>query len=370
MRKIASMIVLAAALSASAQIQNLPEGFARVNDCEATSVKSQDITGTCWSYSTSSFIESEVLRTRGKAIDISEMFTVRNIYMEKAIRYVRYHGIANFSQGALAHDLLHSYEKYGMMPQSAYTGLNGKDKHNHSALEKELKSYLDSLLKSRPIDPHWKDGFAAIMDEHLGAVPAVFEYEGKSYNAKSFADEVIGIDVDDYVGITSFNHQEFGDDFILEVPDNWSDGEYDNVPLDIMMQVIDGALESGYTVEWDGDVSEKGFLRRKGYALLCDDTSALKQVPEVMPEEPKVTQESRQANFDNLTSTDDHLMHIVGTATYKDGRKFYMVKNSWSERAGIEGYTLMSESYMRMKTISIVVHRKSVPKKARKHLDD
>ena len=354
---------------ASAQIKNLPEGFTSISNCEATVVKSQGRTGTCWSFSTSSFIESEVLRTQGKSIDLSEMFTVRNIYMEKAINYVRHHGTVNFSQGSLAHDLLYSYEKYGMMPEVAYSGMNGAAYHDHSKMEVELKAYLDTLLAHKPVEPHWKQEFTNILDKYMGPVKPMFEYEGQTYNAQSFAQQVLKLDVEDYVGITSFTHQEFYDDFILEVPDNFSGGEYNNFPLDEMMTILNNALISGYSVEWDGDVSEIGFGRRSGYAVYCDDTTAMKNLP-VLPTEMPVSQELRQVEFDNHNTTEDHLMHITGMLKSKDGRTFYVVKNSWSEKAGIEGYALMSESYMRMKTISIMVHKSAIKKSMRKKLDD
>ncbi len=370
MRKV---LLAAAILSISfgvySQTPNLPEGFEVVSMCQNTEVKSQDRTGTCWSFSTSSFLESEVLKKHGKTIDLSEMYTVRMIYMEKAIKYVRYHGGSNFSEGSLAHDVIRSYSKYGMMPESAYSGKNGKDAHNHSEMVKELKAFLDTTVKSRPVDPHWKDGFNVILDNHLGPLMPVFEYEGMSYNPQSFAQQVVNLDMMDYLGFTSFTHQPFYSDFIVEVPDNFSNGEYNNIPLNEMMTVMDEALAKGYTIEWDGDVSETGFMRRGGYAFNTNDTNLLKQVPAV-PSEEEANQALRQVGFDNLTTTDDHLMHVVGKVKYSDGRMFYIVKNSWSTRAGFDGYYLMSESYMKMKTVSIVVNKKSVKKKLLTKLND
>ncbi|MFT5722980.1 MAG: bleomycin hydrolase [Bacteroidia bacterium] len=361
-------LVLLSAMAFS-QAPKFPAGFETINMCQSTSVKSQDRTGTCWSFSTSSFLESEVLKKGGKAIDLSEMYTVRMIYMEKAIKYVRYHGISNFSEGSLAHDVIIAYTKYGMMPESAYSGKNGAEKHNHSVMVKELKSYLDTLLKSRPIEPHWKAGFNLILDNHLGEVKPVFEYEGMSYNPQSFAQQVLKLNMKDYLGFTSFTHQPFYRDYIVEVPDNFSNGEYNNVPLNELMKTMDVALEKGYTIEWDGDVSERGFMRRGGYAFNTNDTNKLKLAPNV-PSENEANQGVRQAGFDNLTTTDDHLMHVVGKVKYTDGRIFYVVKNSWSTRAGFGGYYLMSAAYMKMKTVSIVVNKKSVSKKLLKKLDD
>ncbi len=363
------VLLFCISFSIQAQISALPEGFKIVNTCEATEVKSQDRTGTCWSFSTSSFLESEVLKEHGRTVDISEMFTVRNIYLEKAILYIRYHGISNFSQGSLAHDVLYSYEKYGMMPESAYSGKNGSEYHDHSNLVKELKAYLDTILSKPFIDPHWKDGFVSILDKQLGEVKAVFEYEGNMYNSKSFASQVLQLDMDNYIGLTSFNHHEYYDDFVVEVPDNFSQGEYDNIPLDELMAVMNNALQNGYTVEWDGDVSEIGFMRRGGFAFLNNDTNALKTVPEELPIEETVTQSSRQVMFDNHSTTDDHLMHITGLAE-GFGKRFYVVKNSWGSKAGFNGYYLMSEEYIKAKTVSIVVNKLAVNKKILKKLDD
>jgi bleomycin hydrolase len=368
-KRLSFIVLLAVAVMAQAQINQLPEGFKLLKQCEATEVKSQDRTGTCWSFSTSSFLESEVLRTQNKHIDLSEMFTVRNIYMEKAINYIRYQGKANFSQGSLAHDVLMSYEKYGMMPESAYNGKNGKEKHNHSDLVKDLKTYLDNMIKTGRIDPEWKGGFVAILDRHLGAVDAVFTYEGKEYNARSFADEVLKLNMDDYVGITSFTHDEYYDDMVVPVPDNFSDGEYYNLPLDEMMEVINQAIVNGYTIEWDGDVSEPGFLRKRGYAVYSEDSSDLANLPE-MPQEMAVSPELREAKFDSYETTDDHLMHITGRAENEAGVQFYVVKNSWGDQAGMEGHLLMSEAYMKMKTISIIVHKDAIEESIYNKLED
>lgn len=346
-------------LNAHAQIKELPEGFTLINQCEATEVKSQDRTGTCWSFSASSFLESEVLKEQGRQIDISEIFTVRNIYMEKAEKYVRYQGISNFSQGSLAHDVLFSCAKYGMMPESAYNGKNGEEKHNHYPMVKELKTFLDSMIKTHHIDPHWKQEFTEILDSYLGPVEPTFMFEGELFNAKSFADKVLHLTMTDYVGFTSFTHHNFYEEMIVEVPDNFSDGKYINLPLDELMDVIDHALANNFTIEWDGDVSEVGFARKKGYAVLTNDTNAIKELP-TLPNELDVSQNVRQASFDNYETTDDHLMHITGKTTSENGRIFYIVKNSWGEKAGIEGHVLMSEAYMRMKTVSIYVNRAGI----------
>ncbi|MFT5156728.1 MAG: bleomycin hydrolase [Bacteroidia bacterium] len=356
----AAVFLMSAALNlTNAQIKTLPDGFIEITQCPASSVKNQGKTGTCWSFSTSSFIESEVQKVIGQDIDLSEMFTVRNIYMEKAEKYVRYHGGSNFSQGSLGHDVFASFLKYGAMPEEAYPGKAKDSIHNHRVLEKELKSYLDQMIQAKQIDPHWKAGFAAIIDKHLGEVPAVFKYKGQSYNAKSFA-EMLELKPSNYIGITSFTHQPLYQNVVVEVPDNFSDGKYFNTTLDEMMETMNYALKNGYSIEWDGDVSEVGFQARSGYALMTTDTAALMKLP-ILPPEQMVNAFLRQAAFDNYSTTDDHLMHVVGLVLSEDGRKFYITKNSWSEKMGIEGYVLISEAYMRMKTVCIYVNRKGVP---------
>jgi bleomycin hydrolase len=369
MRNLFVLALVLSSVTGFSQKLNLPEGFEVISLCETTDVKSQDRTGTCWSFSTSSFLESEVLKTSGKSVDLSEMYTVRMIYMEKAIKYIRYQGNTNFSEGSLAHDVIRSYIKYGMMPESAYPGKADTTIHNHSKMVKELKAYLDTVLSTRPIEPHWKSIYNQILDTYLGELKPVFEFEGMSYNPQSFAQQVLKLKMGRYIGLTSFTHQPFYEKFVVEVPDNFSHGQYFNIPLSDMMSTIDRVLERGHTIEWDGDVSERGFMRRTGYAFNTNDTNQLKLAPDVTAEN-EVTQGIRQAGFDNLTTTDDHLMHIVGKVKYKDGKSFYVVKNSWSTKAGFDGYYLMSEAYIKMKTVSIVVNHLPVSNKIYNKLID
>jgi len=339
------------------------EGKAQLStvlSCDATSVKSQGRTGTCWSFSTTSFLESEHLRKTGEVLDLSEIYTVRKIYVEKGEKYLRYHGTCNFSQGSLGHDVIHSYKKYGMMPESVYDGMNGDTMHNHSKLVPDLKQYLDSILANTPISPTWKIGYNAILDKHLGILPDMFEYDGKMYNARSFARNVVGLDDEEYVGFTSFTHQDPHEEVIVEVPDNFSNGRYFNLSLDEMMTVMEHALSKGFTIEWDGDVSEQGFSTRSGFAVFTSDTAALKRLPE-LPAEDDANAEKRQELFDDLTTTDDHLMHITGISRAEDGTKFFITKNSWGTRAGIDGFMHMSENYVKMKTICIIVNKNAVP---------
>ncbi|MCB0734153.1 MAG: aminopeptidase [Flavobacteriales bacterium] len=339
--------------------QSLPKGMKLLNTCEATEVKSQDRTGTCWSFSTTSYLESEVLRTQHKTVNLSEMYTVRNIYVEKAERYLRYHGHRPFSQGSLAHDVYHAYDAYGMMTEEAYPGKQPDSLHNHTAMEKTLKSYLDSILKTGTIPSTWKTSFNQLLDSYLGTVPSSFTYEGKSYTPATFTRDVLKLNMGDYVGFTSFAHQPLHQFVVVQVPDNFSDGTYFNTKIDDLVSIVNHALSQGMSIEWDGDVSETGFLGRTGYAVLCEDTTLLKNDP-LKCQEPAINQMDRQKEFDNLHTTDDHLMHITGLVKHSDGRTFYLVKNSWGTKPGWDGYLLMSEAYFKMKTVSIYLNRNAL----------
>lgn len=342
---------------------SLPEGQVPFSG-EVTEVKSQGRTGTCWSFSTTSFLESELLRLGRGSWDLSEMFTVRMIYLDKADQYVRFQGTTNFSQGSLGHDVLRVYKKYGMMPESAYSGKNGKEVHNHSKMEKEMKSYLDTMIKSGTVKVGWENDINAIMDRHMGEIPEAFEVNGEFYNPRTFADEVLKLDVDQYVGLTSFIYQPLHEEVVVEVPDNYSRGEYFNVELPLFTNVIYDALDKGFTIEWDGDVSGGGFNAKVGFAIYIPDSVHYKSM-EDMPQESSYNQDERQAEFDSYATTDDHLMHVVGTTRSEDGKLYYIVKNSWGNKVSFDGFVLMSEAYMAMKTVCIIMHRDALPEDLR-----
>lgn len=328
-------------------------------DC--TPVKNQARTGTCWSFATASFIEAEAMRKGHGEHNLSEMFVVQNIYRDKASNYILRQGKANFSQGALAHDLMRIMQNQGIVPEEVYSGLMpGEEKHNHSELEAGMKGFLDGVLKHRPVSPKWKAAFDGILVGYLGSAPSSFEYNGKKYTPRSFAD-ALGFKADEYINITSFNHHPFNNDFILEIPDNYSNGSFYNVTLDKLMNSIDRALGMGFTIAWDGDVSEKGFSAKSGMAVLPVE-AAREDLFENPGEEMKVDQMNRQEYFENLSTTDDHLMHIIGKAHDKNGTKYYIIKNSWGEIGPENGFLYMSESYVRMKTVSILMHKDAFKK--------
>jgi bleomycin hydrolase len=326
-------------------------------EIKCTEVKSQDRTGTCWSFATTSFLESEIIKSGKGKVDLSEMFIVRNIYKEKAINYVLRQGKANYSQGSLAHDQLNAMQKYGVITDLAYPGNKLNSKHDHSELEKGLKGFLDGVIAAKKPSPKWMPAFDAILDVYLGKVPEGFYHDGAKYTPEAFA-SFLSIDNIEYVGITSFNHHPFGNSFILEIPDNFSNGKYHNVALQDLLDITYQALKKGYTVAWDGDVSEKAFKARSGLAVLPankDDDAMANPVDEI-----EVTQQTRQDGFFNYTTTDDHLMHIVGTAKDQKGNRYFKVKNSWGEISEYKGYIYMSEAYFLSKTVSIYLNKAAV----------
>ena len=326
-----------------------------------TSIKNQARTGTCWSFATTSFLESELIRMGMDDINLSEMFIVRNIYCDKAMNYVMRQGKANFSEGSLAHDLIRMAEKKGLMTEEAYSGLLEEEtSYDHSEMERGLKGFLDGIRKSKVLSTKWKTAFDCILDSYMGPVPDQFTFEEKTYTPQSFV-EFSQLKTENYISLTSFSHHPFYEQFILEIPDNYSNGSFYNVPLDEMMSIIDYALLAGYSISWDGDVSEKGFSSKNGIALLPEDASR-EDLFETPGKEIDVNQENRQLNFENYSTTDDHLMHIVGIAIDQAGTKYYITKNSWGERGPYSGYLYMSEAYMKMKTVSVMIHKNGLPK--------
>lgn len=351
-----------------------PYKFNTVIDLEATPVISQGRTGTCWSFSTSSFLESEIIRLTGKQIDLSEMYTVRNTYPKKAENFVMRQGKAQFSEGGLAHDVMNSVREFGLVPSEAYNGLFGAEqRHNHAELVAVLTAMLETYIDNpgRKLSKKWSKAVDAVLSVYLGDNPERFTFEGKSYNPKSFA-AMTKIKADDYVTITSFNHAPFYDQFILNIPDNWSYGSFYNVPLDEMLQTVDNALQKGFTVELDCDVSERTFSSKDGVAVIPKNSENNIKALQGVYEEKNISQEYRQDEFENYTTTDDHLMHITGVLRDQNGTKYYKVKNSWGtdpERNANGGYVYFSESYMRLKTISVMVHKDAVPKSTAKKLN-
>lgn len=366
--------------------------FETIKEVKASTIKNQYRSGTCWSFATLSFVESEVLRKGGDELDLSEMFVVRQVYSDKAKRHVRMHGHFNFGGGGALNDPIDIIEKYGIMPEKAYKGLNyGTEKHVHGELDKVLSEYVEGVIenKNRKLTTAWHEGFNGILDAYLGEGPESFEYNGETYTPKEFANDVVDINPDNYVYLTSFTHHPFYEKFIIEVPDNWSWNKFHNVKLDEMIDVMDHAIENGYSIGWASDVSEKGFSWRNGIAVVpqteieelagsekekwekMTDKERQKRMysfDEPVPEK-KITQKMRQEGFDTYQTTDDHGMHIVGLAKDQNGTEYYKVKNSWDKDNEYDGYFYASKAFVRYKTMSIVVHKDAVPKNIMKKLD-
>lgn len=345
--------------------------FQTLKDIEATPIISQDRTGTCWSFSTTSFLEAEVIRLTGKRIDLSEMYSVRNTYPKKADNYVMRQGKAQFSEGGLAHDVINAAKDAGIVPNSAYSGLlNGNDKHNHAeiqaVLEAMLKVYVDNPAKK--LSPQWKEAVSAVLDVYLGENITDFTFEGKKYTPKSFM-EMTKVNPKDYVSLTSFTHQPFYSSFILNIPDNFSNGSFYNLPLDEFIENIDNALDKGYTLSLDCDVSEATFDGRKGVAVIPEKDDDDKKAMNEIVTEKQISAEYRQSEFENYTTTDDHLMHIVGKVKDQKGNVYYKVKNSWgTNNMTQEGFVYMSVPYMKLKAISVLLHKDGMTSKVKKNL--
>lgn len=371
MRHFLSLLILAFSLSLNAQT---PYQFTEVIDLEALPVISQGNTGTCWSFSSTSFLESEIIRLTGKQINLSEMYTVRNIYPLKAENFVMRQGKAQFSEGGLAHDVLWSVQKYGLVPNEVYSGLlDDSDGHNHAEmvaiLEAMVKTYVENPGKK--LSANWIEAINVVLDVYLGKNPSKFVYEGTEYTPQSFL-KMTKINPNDYQTITSFSSAPYYSSFILNIPDNWSNGAMFNVPLDDMIATIDHALVHGFSVELDCDVSERTFSSKDGVAIIPKDSeNSVKALQGLYPE-MNITQEYRQAEFENYATTDDHLMHITGLLRDQNGTKYYKVKNSWGtdeSRTANGGYVYFSESYMKLKAISVMVHKDAVPSAIAKKLN-
>ena len=400
MRKFILMIALTAGMAAWAQSDSTAvkkdsvEGwhFTTVDSVAITPVKDQNRSSTCWAFSTLGFLESEVLRMKGQVVDFSEMYVVSKTMMDRANYCVRMYNEPHFAPGGSAYDVIYCMDHYGLVPQEAMPGIRygwtaGDTLPVHNELDRVAGGYVKGLSGLKRLSPVWREGLQAIYDTYLGPCPEEFELNGKKYTPKSFV-ESLGLSADDYVSITSYTHHPFYERFALEVPDNWRMDQMYNVPLEDMMRIIDNALANGYTLAWAADVSEVGFTR-KGIGVVPDDDkgaditgsdmakwvglSADKKKEELTKKplpEKSITQQMRQDAFDNWETTDDHGMQIFGTAKDQNGKRYYMVKNSWGAiRSDYKGVWYVSEAFMQYKTNDILVHKNAIPKDIRKKLN-
>ena len=385
-------ISLAAALLAmpifAQEAPKAPEyEFTTVKENPVTSIKNQYRSGTCWCFSALSFVESEILRTKGYELDLSEMFVVGKSYRDRAVKYVRLDGHLNFAAGSSFGDVLHVINDYGIVPQDAMPGFNyGTELPEHNELDAVLKGYVDAVKKNpnRKLSTAWLRGFDGIVEAYFGEYPETFTVDGAEYTPESFR-EHIGFNYDDYVNITSFTHHPFYEPFVIEVCDNWRWDSAYNLPMDEMMEVMYNAIDKGYTIAWGSDVSEKGFTRDGLAVMPVEEKKAAagsdqerwvgkaaeaekEEVKADLPQEMTITQEMRQDGYDRKTTTDDHGMHIYGVAKDQNGTKYFMVKNSWGETGKYKGVWYASDSFVRYKTMNIVVHKDALPKHIAKKL--
>ena len=363
--------------------------FTELKRLPATRVKSQDRAGTCWSWSTISYLESEMMRKGKDSVSLAPLYVIWNTYNEKAIRYVRMHGSLNFGQGGSFADVIWAIRNYGIVPLNVYTGLNyGDSIHAHGELDGVLKAYLDVIIKNpnRKLTTAWLRGYDGVLDAYLGEKPEKFTYNGKEFTPQSFYTNATGLNMDDYVSLTSFTHHPFYTSFPIEVPDNWI-GEYSyNIPLNELMDVMDKAIDNGYTFAWGADVSEEGFVRKGSIAIVPDlntvemadaeiakwttlpKTDKIAEFLKHPGKEKQITQEMRQVAFDNYETTDDHGLHVVGKAVDQFGNKYFIVKNSWGEYGDYKGYLYASYNYVAYKTLNILIHKDALPKELKKKL--
>ncbi len=363
------------ALTVSAQtLSNKKNGnykFTTVKNLESIEVQSQGQSSTCWTFSSLSFFESELLRMKKPRVNLSEMFIVHTAYNMKADKFVRMHGEVAFAPGGAFHDVVTVMKDSGIVPQSVYAGLaNGEKggKINHNELDELTKTIAESVVKSNKPGIAWKKAMNSTLDAYLGPMPKTFQYDGKTYTPRSFAD-MLGLNMNNYIEFSSFNHHPFYSKFLLEVPDNWAGGQVYNLPLDEMMAVIDNAIMNGYSVAWGADVSEKGFSFKNGVAIVPEGnwedvkTDKVDSIVNAPAKQMVINQDNRQEAFDNYETQDDHGMHITGIVKDQNGVKYYIIKNSWgTKKNDCDGYFYASEAYVRYKTTSIMVHKDVVKK--------
>jgi len=364
--------------------------FTDIFRLDATPVKDQYKSGTCWSFAATSFVESELLKLGYPQTDLSEMYFVYMAYLDKADRYVRHHGNANFGPGGQGHDVINAIKRSGLFTETEFPGLTeGETRHMHGELDAVLRTYLDAVIKAPDgkISQVWPKAFNSLLETYLGSIPKI--KDGKTIPSEAMQKKYPDFNPNDYVEFTSYTHHPYFEAFDLEVPDNWSHNLYYNVPLDDLMLIMHHALKNGYTICWDADVSDKGFSHSNSVAVVPDKDPATLEAAETerwsnLTDREKnaelydftnpcfektITPEIRQLAFNNYSSTDDHLMHIIGISHDQNGKKYFITKNSWAANSNKSGgYLNVSEAYARLNTIAILIHKSAIPSEIKSRL--
>ncbi len=361
--------------------------FTPVVENAVTSVKDQHRSGTCWAYSSLGFFESELLRMGKGEFDLCESFLAYKTYMDRADKAVRTHGDASFSEGGSFYDAVYCLKHYGIVPQEAMPfpgSLYGDSLFNFTQMMKVAGAVVKTISSEgiKNPNPVWKKDLSSIFEHYFGELPETFEYKGKSYTPQSFV-QYLGINPDDYVSLTSFNHVPFYEQFVIEVQDNWRWGLSYNLPLDEFMETMDYAVRNGYTFAWGADVSERGFNSATATVTVPDTKVESKEGSDAVRwtgdngkgepqkksiKELEITQELRQQGYDNWETTDDHGMIIYGIAKDENGKEWYMMKNSWGARGPHDGFWYVSKPFVAYKTINILLHKDAVPKDIKRKL--
>ncbi len=351
--------------------------FKDVIDLEDTSVKNQGSAGTCWSFSGNSFIESEMIRMKKKPVDIAEIFTARQVYLAKARNYILLGGNGNLGDGAELHDVMNILRKNGAMPQTAYMLDDyGKGTVKSGDMQKKIKEILDAFLKNpNNKSATWVKDISDYMDSQMGKIPETFDYAGKSHTPKTFANEVIGINPNDYIEISNYKDNPYYEKMVQPVTDNWSGDSLYNVPMTTLTDAVDNALSKGYTVGWATDVSEPYFSWKNGVAIVPNVTDLYsisddqkKTFFDGPAKEKEISEDLRLEGLYTMYTTDDHGMHIVGKAKDQNGKEYYKVKNSWGETNDYKGYLYVTKTFVQLKTTALMLNKNSLTKELRTKL--
>lgn len=343
--------------------------FNSIKENPAFPIVTQDKTGTCWAFAMTSFLESEIIRKTGKEIDLSEMYFVRNSFMERAYISILRHGQLPLGEGALNQDVITVIDKYGIVPYDGYSGLiGGNTYHDHQALNETIFALIPKYTKNGTDNGKWKDEMNKVLDRYLGKLPDNILWDSQNFNPKSFQ-KFTNLDPSEYLHITSINHKPFHKNIVLDIPWNLANEPFYNVPIDEFMLNMDYAIMNGFTVAVELDVSEPTYSGEYGLAVIPEnDADTSKILFELLPEK-KISQNYRQREFENFRTTNDHNQHIIGKVADQCGKVYYIAKNSWPNW-GRNGYIYISEAYIKLKVIYYTVHKDGLIEETKRQIND